>query len=98
VTDRPRAVVGGTAGDQQAGRCEVDAEEMRRSARNVDIPVVGDCKSVLQELIDALPAKTAERFTGWRKTSHDGEVAKRGDPAATTRPTATSTRSASWKR
>jgi thiamine pyrophosphate-dependent acetolactate synthase large subunit-like protein len=61
-------------------RIEIDAEEMGRSARNVDIPVVGDCKSVLQQLIDALPAKTAERFTGWRKTLYDGEIARRSGP------------------
>lgn len=63
-------------------RIEIDAEELGMSARNVDIPIVGDCKSVLQQLIDALPAQTAERFAGWRKTLHDGEVAKRSGPGA----------------
>ena len=37
-------------------RIEIDPEEMGRSARNVDIPVIGDCKSVLQQLNDALGA------------------------------------------
>jgi thiamine pyrophosphate-dependent acetolactate synthase large subunit-like protein len=61
-------------------RIEIDAEELGMSARNVDIPIVGDCKSVLQQLIDALPAKTADKFTGWRKTLADGEAAKRSGP------------------
>src|SRR5205085_1306461 len=56
---------------------EIDAEELGRSARNVDIPVMGDCKSVLQQLIDALDDKTAERFQVWRQKLADGEAAKR---------------------
>jgi len=61
-------------------RIEIDAEELGMSARNVDIPIVGDCKSVLQQLIDAIPAKTAERFAGWRQKLADGEAAKRLGP------------------
>src|SRR5260370_4022533 len=56
---------------------EIDAEELGMSARNVDIPVVGDCKWVLQQLIDAVDGKTAERFQPWRQTLADGEAAKR---------------------
>src|SRR5918911_2129970 len=48
-------------------RIEIDAEELGRSARNVDIPVLGDCKSVLEQLIDAIPGNTADRFSGWRQ-------------------------------
>jgi thiamine pyrophosphate-dependent acetolactate synthase large subunit-like protein len=61
-------------------RIEIDAEELGRSARNVDIPILGDCKSVLEQLIDALPAKTADKFTGWRQKLADGEAAKRTGP------------------
>jgi thiamine pyrophosphate-dependent acetolactate synthase large subunit-like protein len=61
-------------------RIEIDAEELGRSARNVDIPVLGDCKSVLEQLIDALPAKTADKFTGWRQKLAEGEAAKRTGP------------------
>jgi thiamine pyrophosphate-dependent acetolactate synthase large subunit-like protein len=32
-------------------RIEIDPEEMGTSARNMDIPVVGDCKSVLQQIV-----------------------------------------------
>jgi thiamine pyrophosphate-dependent acetolactate synthase large subunit-like protein len=61
-------------------RIEIDAEELGMSARNVDIPIVGDCKSVLQQLLDAIPANTPEKFAGWRKTLADGEAAKRTGP------------------
>jgi thiamine pyrophosphate-dependent acetolactate synthase large subunit-like protein len=61
-------------------RIEIDGEELGRSARNVDIPILGDCKSVLEQLIDALPAKTADRFAGWRQKLADGEAAKRSGP------------------
>src|SRR5438105_7636048 len=39
-------------------RIEIDSEELGMSARNGDIPVVGDCKSVLQELVEAVAAET----------------------------------------
>src|SRR5579871_1979980 len=61
-------------------RIEIDPEELGTSARNVDIPVVGDCKSVLQQLIDALPANTADKFAAWRRKLADGEAAKRAGP------------------
>src|SRR3954453_7178570 len=63
-------------------RIEIDAEELGRSARNVDIPVLGDCKSVLQQLIDALGPKTADKFSAWRQKLADGEAAKRSAPGA----------------
>jgi thiamine pyrophosphate-dependent acetolactate synthase large subunit-like protein len=63
--------------DAKIARIEIDAEELGRSARNVDIPVMGDCKSVLQQLIDAVDSKTADRFQGWRQKLAEGEEAKR---------------------
>ncbi len=66
--------------DAKIARIEIDAEELGMSARNVDIPVVGDCKSVLQQLIDAIDGKTAERFAPWRRKLADGEAAKRTGP------------------
>jgi len=63
--------------DAKIARIEIDAEELGMSARNVDIPVVGDCKSVLQQLIDAVDGKTPERFADWRKVLADGEASKR---------------------
>jgi thiamine pyrophosphate-dependent acetolactate synthase large subunit-like protein len=66
--------------DAKIARIEIDAEELGTSARNVDIPVVGDCKSVLQQLIDAIDGNTAERFAPWRQKLADGEAAKRTAP------------------
>src|SRR6202043_2163411 len=63
--------------DAKIARIEIDAEELGMSARNVDIPIVGDCKSVLQQLIDAVDGKTAERFQPWRQKLAEGEAAKR---------------------
>ncbi|MGH7029321.1 MAG: thiamine pyrophosphate-binding protein [Stellaceae bacterium] len=63
--------------DAKIARIEIDPEEMGTSARNIDIPVVGDCKSVLQQLCEAIDAKTAERFQPWRRKLADGEAKKR---------------------
>jgi hypothetical protein len=35
---------------------------MGLSARNIDLPIVGDCKSVLQQLCEGVDAHTADRF------------------------------------
>ena len=66
--------------DATIARIEIDPEELGTSARNVDIPIVGDCKSVLLQLIDAIGDKTADRFQGWRQKLADGEAAKRTGP------------------
>ena len=63
--------------DAKIARIEIDPEELGTSARNIDIPIVGDCKSVLQQLCEAVDARTAERFQGWRQKLADGEAAKR---------------------
>jgi thiamine pyrophosphate-dependent acetolactate synthase large subunit-like protein len=63
--------------DAKTARIDIDPEEMGNSARNIDIPVVGDCKSVLQQLCEAVDANTAGRFAGWRQKLADGEAKKR---------------------
>jgi thiamine pyrophosphate-dependent acetolactate synthase large subunit-like protein len=63
--------------DAKVARIEIDPEEMGNSARNIDLPVVGDCKSVLQQLCEAVDAKTADRFQPWRQKLADGEAKKR---------------------
>ncbi|HTV46213.1 MAG TPA: thiamine pyrophosphate-binding protein [Stellaceae bacterium] len=63
--------------EAKIARIDIDPEEMGLSARNIDIPLVGDCKSVLQQLCEALDAKTADRFAGWRRKLADGEAKKR---------------------
>ncbi len=61
----------------KVARIDIDPEEMGNSARNIDIPVVGDCKSVLQQLCEAVDARTSERFSPWRQKLADGEAKKR---------------------
>ena len=63
--------------EAKVARIEIDPEELGNSARNIDLPIVGDCKSVLQQLCEAVDAKTAERFAGWRRKLADGEAKKR---------------------
>jgi thiamine pyrophosphate-dependent acetolactate synthase large subunit-like protein len=63
--------------DATVARIDIDAEEMGNSARNIDIPIVGDCKSVLQQLCEAVDARTADRFQPWRQKLADGEAQKR---------------------
>ncbi|HEY2540492.1 MAG TPA: thiamine pyrophosphate-binding protein [Stellaceae bacterium] len=58
-------------------RIEIDPEELGTSARNIDIPIVGDCKSVLQQLCEAVDAHTSDRFQAWRQKLADGEAKKR---------------------
>jgi thiamine pyrophosphate-dependent acetolactate synthase large subunit-like protein len=58
-------------------RIDIDSEEMGLSARNIDIPIVGDCKSVLQQLCEAVDTRTADRFQPWRQKLADGEAQKR---------------------
>jgi thiamine pyrophosphate-dependent acetolactate synthase large subunit-like protein len=59
-------------------RIDIDADEIASSPRKVDIPIVGDCKAVLQQLIDALPKRIeAENYAQWRKKLAEGEAAKR---------------------
>jgi thiamine pyrophosphate-dependent acetolactate synthase large subunit-like protein len=63
--------------DAKTARIDIDPEEMGNSARNIDIPLVGDCKSVLQQLCEAVDGKTAERFAPWRQKLAEGEAKKR---------------------
>jgi thiamine pyrophosphate-dependent acetolactate synthase large subunit-like protein len=63
--------------EAKIARIEIDPEEMGTSARNIDIPVVGDCKSVLQQLCEAVDARASDRFQPWRQKLADGEAKKR---------------------
>jgi thiamine pyrophosphate-dependent acetolactate synthase large subunit-like protein len=59
-------------------RIDIDADEIASSPRKVDIPIVGDCKAVLQQLIEALPKRIEpENYAQWRKKLAEGEAAKR---------------------
>ena len=58
-------------------RIDIDADEIASAPRKVDIGIVGDCKAVLQQLLDAMPGRVDQaRYADWRKKLGDGEVAK----------------------
>jgi len=70
-------------GNATIARIDVDPKEIATAARHVDIPIVGDCKMVLQQILERLPGKiSADRFKGWRQKLSDGESAKRNAPGA----------------
>lgn len=48
-------------------RIEIDTEEMGNSARNIDLPIVGDCKLVLLQLCEAVP-NSVHSFKLWAAT------------------------------
>ena len=59
-------------------RIDIDSAEIATAARYVDIPIVGDCKAVLGQLLDGIKDKVSPaRFSGWRQKLQDGEQQKR---------------------
>ncbi|MBV9757769.1 MAG: thiamine pyrophosphate-binding protein [Alphaproteobacteria bacterium] len=64
-------------------RIDICPEEIATAARFVDIPIVGDCKMVLQQLIDGIGARVnADTYKAWRQKLAAGEAAKRSGPGA----------------
>jgi len=64
-------------------RIDIDSVEIGTAARYVDIPIVGDCKAVLGQLLDGIKGKVnASNYEGWRKKLADGEAAKRSGAGA----------------
>ena len=64
-------------------RIDISPEEIATAARFVDIPIVGDCKMVLQQLLDGLGTKvTADNYKAWRQKLAAGEAAKRSGTGA----------------
>jgi thiamine pyrophosphate-dependent acetolactate synthase large subunit-like protein len=58
-------------------RIEIDGDELATAPRKIDIPILGDCKAVLQQ-IDAMPKRIEpENFAQWRKKLAEGEAAKK---------------------
>ena len=88
-------------GKAKIARIDIDPEEIAAAARGVDIPIVGDCKAVLQQLLDGIKGKvTQDSYKAWRQKLADGEAAeahRRRAPTSMPR-TATSIRFACWKR
>src|SRR5262249_54043639 len=64
-------------------RIDIDADEIATAPRKIDIGIVGDCKAVLRQLIDASGKRiNADQFAAWRRTLSNGEAAKREAPGA----------------
>jgi thiamine pyrophosphate-dependent acetolactate synthase large subunit-like protein len=64
-------------------RIDIDPAEIGMAARYVDIPIVGDCKAVLGQLLQGIKARiNPDKYAGWRKQLSDGEVAKRSAAGA----------------
>jgi thiamine pyrophosphate-dependent acetolactate synthase large subunit-like protein len=70
------------AAGAKIARIDVDADEIASSPRKVDIGIVGDCKMVLQQTLEAMGSRVdAKRFAAWRKKLADGDAAKRAAAA-----------------
>ena len=64
-------------------RIDIDANEIATAPRTVDIPIVGDCKMVLSQLLTGLKGRVdPDRYKEWRKTLADGVQAKLKSPGA----------------
>jgi thiamine pyrophosphate-dependent acetolactate synthase large subunit-like protein len=64
-------------------RIDIDSAEIAMAARYVDIPIVGDCKAVLGQLLQGIKGRiNPDKYSGWRKQLADGEVAKRSSAGA----------------
>ncbi len=64
-------------------RIDIDPDEIATAARYVDIPIVGDCKMVLQQVLDGIGAKVnTDTYKTWRQKLAEGETAKRGGSGA----------------
>jgi acetolactate synthase-1/2/3 large subunit len=67
--DRVTGRVGAFAPDAKVIHVDIDPAELGK-IRNPDVPIVGDCRQVIEELIKALTARTepASDRSGWRST------------------------------
>jgi thiamine pyrophosphate-dependent acetolactate synthase large subunit-like protein len=64
-------------------RIDIDPAEIGTAARYVDIPIVGDCKAVLGQLLQGIKGRiTPDKYAAWRKTLAEGEAAKRASAGA----------------
>lgn len=64
-------------------RIDIDSAEIATAARYVDIPIVGDCKAVLGQLLEEIKGKlSVNNFKAWRQKLHVGEQQKRSAAGA----------------
>ena len=70
-------------GNATIARVDIDPDEIATAARFVDIPVVGDCKMVLQQVLDGIGTRvTQDSYKAWRQKLAEGETAKRASAGA----------------
>src|SRR5262249_25876836 len=64
-------------------RIDIDRAEIATAPREVDIGIVGDCRSVLGQILAAMKGKVdPDRYKDWRKQLADGSEAKLKSPGA----------------
>ena len=64
-------------------RIDIDSVEIGTAARYVDIPIVGDCKAVLGQLMAGSKGKVdTSNYAAWRQKLADGEASKRSGAGA----------------
>ena len=64
-------------------RIDIDPAEISTAARYVDIPIVGDCKAVLQQVLAGIKGRVSpDNFKGWRAKLAEGEAQKRNAAGA----------------
>jgi thiamine pyrophosphate-dependent acetolactate synthase large subunit-like protein len=64
-------------------RIDIDPAEIATAPRRVDIGIVGDCRSVLGQVLAAMKGKVdPDRYQDWRKQLADGAAAKLKAPGA----------------
>lgn len=73
--------------DAKVARIEIDADEMASSPRKIDVPVLGDCKMVLGQLLEVIGAKISKKtYAPWRQRLETGADAKRKAPGGNALP------------
>lgn len=61
-------------------RIDIDADEIASAPRKIDIGIVGDCKAVLQQMLEAMAGRIdAKNYAPWRDKLAAGESKKRGE-------------------
>jgi len=64
-------------------RIDIDADEISSAPRKVDIGIVGDCKTVLQQVLETMGSRIdSARFEPWRKKLAQGDKEKSAAAAA----------------
>ncbi len=59
-------------------RIDIDPDEIATAARFVDIPIVGDCKVVLRQMLDGIGTRiNTDTYKAWRQKLAESEAAKR---------------------